>query len=41
MLLTAVCNDWGLSPTQLIIGSGNNYPTNSLFLLDYYLLKYF
>ena len=35
ILLTAVCNDWGLSPTQLIIGTGINYPNNSLFLLDY------
>ena len=35
MLLTAVCNDWGLSPTQLIIGSGTNYPNNTLLLQDY------
>ena len=35
ILLTSVCADWGLSPIQLIIGSGNNYPNNSLFLLDY------
>ena len=35
MLLTAVCNDWGLAPTQLIMGSGNNYPNNTLLLQDY------
>ena len=35
MLLIAVCNDWALSPIQLIIGTGNNFLNNSLFLLDY------
>ena len=35
MLLIVVCNDWGLSPTQLIIGSGTNYPNNTLLLQDY------
>jgi hypothetical protein len=34
-LLTSLCNDWNLSQIQLLIGSGNNYPNNSIFLLDY------
>jgi len=32
--LTNVCNDWGLAPTQLVIGTGRNYPNNSIFLMD-------
>jgi hypothetical protein len=35
MLLISVCNDWSLSPIQLSIGTGNNFPNNSLLLQDY------
>ena len=35
ILLVSLCNDWGLSQIQLVLGSGNNYLNNSIFLLDY------
>ena len=34
LFLTTVCNDWGLAPVQLIIGSGGTHPNNSIFLMN-------
>lgn len=35
MFLVTVCSDWGLASTQIVIGSGNSRPNNSIYLIDY------
>jgi len=34
MLLVNVCSDWGFAPTQLVIGTGNTHPNNSIYMMD-------
>lgn len=33
--LVTVCSDWGIAPTQIVIGSGSNHPNNSIYIMDY------
>lgn len=34
LFLANVCLDWGLAATQLVIGTGRNYPNNYILMLD-------
>jgi len=34
MLLTSLSTDWGLAATQLVVGTGNRYPNNTILLQD-------
>lgn len=34
LFLGTVCQDWGLAPTQLVIGTGGSHPNNSIYLMD-------